>query len=516
MRSRHHTASYFAQLIAISLIAILAFTWWTAAPTFSDPDSFYHIKIAQLIRDNGAPITDFPWMQYATIGQRYVDHHFLYHVALIPFISALDPILGMKLATIGFGALAIILFFIILQRWRVPYPFIWALVLLSANPFVFRIGLAKAPAISFLFLFGGFILLVHRHYGALFLLSFFFVWSYGGFLLLPLLALVYCTTLFILNRKKKYFWREPLQLFATVAVGTIAGLCIHPYFPLHLQLFWEQLVQIGIINYSDAITVGAEWSAATIGDQIARAPQIWAVAVYAAGFALWARKRLSARTISACIFALGTIAFTAKSQRYIEYAVPWTLLASLLLLRDTHGLTPLKRAPQWFRALPKKPLSTIALFVLFLGYSTWIIAGVGLYQVRSTASHLHDGIPTTHGQAVSLWLQQNTNPGELVFHSDWDIFPELFYYNTHNTYIIGLDPTFMLLYNPEAHEQWVNITTGKGGIDTYDTIVNTFGSRVVLIEQENTAMQNLIQQDSRFKRVYQDSEYLVFTADVRP
>ena len=61
---------------------------------------------------------------------------------------------------------------------------------------------------------------------------------------------------------------------------------------------------------------------------------------------------------------------------------------------------------------------------------------------------------------ASNWLEQNTAEGELVFQTDWDDFPRLFYYNTHNTYLIGLDPTYLQLYDAELYNLWVDITQG--------------------------------------------------------
>ncbi len=46
---------------------------------------------------------------------------------------------------------------------------------------------------------------------------------------------------------------------------------------------------------------------------------------------------------------------------------------------------------------------------------------------------------------ASAWLEKNTPSSSRVFQTDWDDFPRLFFYNTHNTYLIGLDPTYLQL-----------------------------------------------------------------------
>ena len=87
-------------IFSISFVVLLVLQ---AAPVFADPDSFYHAKMALLIRDQGV-IHTFPWLDLTVLGQHYTDQHFLYHVLLIPFVTWFPPLVGLKLATVFFGA----------------------------------------------------------------------------------------------------------------------------------------------------------------------------------------------------------------------------------------------------------------------------------------------------------------------------------------------------------------------------------------------------------------------------
>jgi hypothetical protein len=79
----------------------------------------------------------------------------------------------------------------------------------------------------------------------------------------------------------------------------------------------------------------------------------------------------------------------------------------------------------------------------------------------------------------SAWLAANTPLGSRIFQTDWDDFPRLFFYNTQNTYLIGLDPTYMLYYNQDLYYTWVDIT--KGRIDNPSVMIaGNFGSEYVL------------------------------------
>ena len=68
-----------------------------ATPDLPDNDGFYHIKLAWLMRTEGLK-PEFHWMPLSILNQReFYDHHFLFHVALIPFTFG-DLRLGAKWA----------------------------------------------------------------------------------------------------------------------------------------------------------------------------------------------------------------------------------------------------------------------------------------------------------------------------------------------------------------------------------------------------------------------------------
>ena len=59
------------------------------------------------------------------------------------------------------------------------------------------------------------------------------------------------------------------------------------------------------------------------------------------------------------------------------------------------------------------------------------------------------------------FLQEQSQPGEVVFTDDWDIFPVYFFYNSHNHYVVGLDPKFTHARQPDLWERYVKITRGQ-------------------------------------------------------
>lgn len=502
--------------LVLFCIGTITFTWWIAAPTFTDPDSFYHIKISQLIgRERGA-IVDFPWAAFTTLKDAYVDHHFLYHVFLAPFVRFLNPIVGMKLATALLGGATIALFYLVLRTHRVPAAAVWSVLLLAAEPFAFRIGLSKAPSVGFLFLVGAFLLLHQKKYRLLGILSFFFVWSYGGFLLIIVLAAVYAAfSLFAWMRAhaRRPSLREAariaLPLFV-VCAGVLGGLLLHPSFPTHFRFYWEQIIQIGLINYREMIGVGAEWYPIAFHDLTAASLVLSAIMLVSIVAFVSSVSKQSTASRTAGVMALIFFLFTLKSHRYVEYYVPWAYLFVAFSLTDSGWLSRLPRAVRALAADTSQSIFHRAVGALLVLYLAMMIPGLLMGSVLLTSRSLHNGVPVDRFENVGRWLRAHSNKGDLVFHNDWDDFPALFYQSDKTVYVVGLDPTFMYRYNQDLYWKWVDITTGKRQDGVFEIIQQEFGARFVLVDDEHTAMKRVIAAEKRFKQVYRDEEVTVY------
>jgi hypothetical protein len=110
---------------------------------------------------------------------------------------------------------------------------------------------------------------------------------------------------------------------------------------------------------------------------------------------------------------------------------------------------------------------------------------------------------------ASLWLETNTPAGSRVFQTDWDDFPRLFYYNTHNTYLIGLDPTYLQLYDAGLYDLWVEIT--QGGAENLSRLIATaFGSQYVHTDLNHRDFLQAAAEDPGLKEVYRDDQAVIF------
>jgi len=85
----------------------------------------------------------------------------------------------------------------------------------------------------------------------------------------------------------------------------------------------------------------------------------------------------------------------------------------------------------------------------------------------------------------------------------------LFYYNTYNTYLVGLDPTYLQLYNPESYDLWVLITRGEVKQPS-QFIANQFHARYVHSDLKHGNFIRRAEKDPGLREVYRDDQAVIF------
>jgi hypothetical protein len=128
-------------------------------------------------------------------------------------------------------------------------------------------------------------------------------------------------------------------------------------------------------------------------------------------------------------------------------------------------------------------------------------------NVQETGRSISDD----HGQHFyekgMQWVRDNVPEGEMIFNTDWDDFPKMFFYDTKHTYVSGLDPTYLLDKNPELSKLYEQITLGKEK-DPGPLIRDRFRARYVFSDNEdihNDFYYNALQ-SGWFDKVYEDED----------
>lgn len=489
--------------LGVFIIMLVAYLSFQMSHSFADPDSFYHLKIAELIAAHG-PVREFLWMPYTTLANSFADQHFLYHVALVPFIKILGSFTGMKVATATLAALAIAAIAWSLRTMGVRYAAAFALAVGVMNPFAFRIGLSKASAPGVALLMIGLALAAKRRAWPLGIITFIYVWTHGSW---P--ALVGLGTIMIIITSWDGKIRSTFHLLRSsllaLWLGAVLGVIINPFFPQNLKFYWEQIVQIAVVNYQGTIGVGAEWypyETLRLVNDLPLLCLFTVVALIIFPIALTqsevnGRQRQARLAIALSVCALAFLILTLRSQRHVEYFVPLAVAAAaawITLLRIDN-----LRAFLWKNRIAFAIVAAGSL-MMFAAF-----AGRGLAKARRD---LVGGYGFMLYQKAAEYLKANTEPNEIILHADWDDMPPLFYWDDKNRYIMGLDPTFLYRTDPDRYWRYVNFTLGKSADPV--GVMKELGARYVFSDLVHKDLDKMLKASGKFTLVYLDEEAEIY------
>ena len=461
-------------------------------PDMPDNDGFYHIKLAWLMRTEGLT-PEFPFLPLSILNAgEFYDHHFLFHVALIPFTFG-DLRIGAKWAAVAFASLAFLAVWYLFHRQRVPYAWLWALGLLGiSDAFLFRMSITRAQSLSLGMLALGYAWLLEGKYKHLAVLGFLYVWMYDAFPLMIALAVLHFLAVALTERR---FAFRPLLY---ISAGIVLGMLINPYFPDNLIFSYHHMLPK--LTDATSVRVGNEWypyDTKQLLDNSLPALVAFASGILALGLT---GRKMDTRTALGLFLALlfGLMLFQAR--RFVEYFPPFALIFAAF------AWAPLFDAQNNRAGRGMVPFLQNSFPVLLLSMAVALGISRSIAPARDS---LDRAKPYGLYANASAWLERNTPAGSRVFQTDWDDFPRLFYYNTHNTYLVGLDPTYLQLYDDELYTVWVEIT--QGDVQNPSQLIATrFGSHYVHTDLNHGDFLRVAAEDPGLKEVYRDDQAVIF------
>lgn len=425
-------------------------------------DSYYHLKMAEMLPEVGL-VGEFPWLRFAYFtdeGHAFISHHFGFHVLLAPFVAASRRLTGEDFAG-GRWAIAscfglVIVFFARLIRDRGAGGLSLWLPLLALLPLQFftRHAFIRAIAPSLAFMLLMLLTLFHRRAKSTAVIIALYIHFYmGGVLYAPLIVVAYVVAELLTDSSDR---RGLIRVTVWSIVGWLGGILTHPYRQGMIEFLRLQVFGSGL---SPDIPVGKEWkpyadlwwfmqmSGVLIG--------VWLVAVIGR---LRHGARLSGPELCLLLLNIAFGILTAKARRFIEYWPMFCLLSAAYLASPW-----LAGSGRWLakrihlRRVPHDGLiaGLLATYTIVMTTPMW-------REIRSSSRCEYD-LPAI--RAAMKFLQEHSAPGDVVFTDDWDIFPPFFYFNSHNHYIVGLDPKFTHARNPELWERYVKISRGQTPAD---------------------------------------------------
>jgi hypothetical protein len=475
-----------------------------ATPNLAGNDGYYHVKMAYLIRTHGFK-PDFEWLPLTVLNaSEYVNHHFLYHIFLLPFTFG-DLRVGVKVASVIFPSLTFVSIWWLLKQQKIPFAAIWTLGLLAiSTAFLYRMIMPRAQSLSLAVLVLALHWVLTGRFRRLLPLAFFYVWMYNAFPLIIVVSGAYTAAVVLIE--KRWVWRPLLYAGA----GVVLGLIINPYFPENLIFIYRHLGPK--LLDATSLSVGNEWypySTAQLLENSGLALGIFLSGILALGLS-GQRMKISTATNFFLVTIFGFMLF--QSRRFIEYAPPFVLVFAALawqpfiqtwLSRSKSNIAESRTqgVQSGSRFLPTLISGGLLILILPILWSSVIFSRKDLQE--STAPYDRFG-------EASGWLENNTEAGSIIFQTDWDDFPRLFFYNSSNRYTLGLDPIYMQLYDDGLYDQWVAITNGE--VENPAAIIrDIFGAQSVLSDLKHSQFLKVAEEDPGLVETFRDNYAVVFT-----
>ncbi|MET0751796.1 MAG: hypothetical protein ABWZ66_00360, partial [Pyrinomonadaceae bacterium] len=506
----------------VLLMVLLQFS--TSAICCGDWDGYYHIRWSAELWNSfksGHWLPEFKWLPLTVLNPKdYADHHFLFHLLQIPFLWFFEPVMAAKVAAVFYGSLAIFSVYWLMFRYKIDYLLLWFFALLTcANPFFYRMNMAKAPPLTIIFTVVGIYMLFERKYKWLMPLMFFFVWTYSLFPLLLIAAFIWAAIIGWNERKLE--WKPVVYTFT----GMILGNLINPYFPTNLYLFWEHLLEKFKIGTDFVVAVGGEWYPYS-GQQLLTHFPI-AMTAMLLGYILFMPR--SRKLPEKATFFLGFVTVLLLAQfrsiRFAEYFPPFAILFAsfswqAFKISQAHQLPEdfqreiepfldkekKTERQQYFEYAKQASLWIIGILLVVLMYYNFRGIKIGSIEQEGLITSIKNNEDNDRYKRVTDWTKENIPEGERIFNCNWDDFPKLFFFDTKHAYVYGLDPNYLYTENPDLYKLLGDITAGKVD-DAAQQIREKFGARYVFAdERENQDMIAKMLESGWAEIVYEDNE----------
>ena len=506
-------------------LAIVSVGWfvilipWNLMP---DPDAIYHAVMANLIWNSG-PVRQFPWLDLTSLGKHFADQHYLFHVLESPFVHYFGLLTGSRISSIVFATFCVLTVALVFKLLELKPFWFWTLVLFACQPFNSRLVQGKASPLAITLWFIGLAVasqtLVSEKkkqkfsFLILFIVSVLFTLSHGGWIMLPICLIAYFVghalyCLAIDDVKPPY--TKYASLFGWAVAGNLVGLILHPGRSQLMQLLWTQIVQIAIATPYQ-LHMGMEWAPASFVDAVGvfSLPGV-VLLLCLLGFIFSAyslNKKFVANSLAFGVVMAILFAMTLKSLRFAEYLQP-------VLVLWTAGLASLI---DWKKLWQKLSMSPGRFGKHFLPIVVGIcIAGVTLGSLSQAYANLHDAkiFKDTQYAIPMRAISKVAQPGDRVFHAQWDEFPTLWMHDTRLKYISGLDPTFLYVASGTLALDYADLAFNPEHFTNdqiYNIISQRMGAKFIMIDPVRWATFSArIASDSRYKKLAEGDEGIAY------
>ena len=507
-------------LVFVVVAAAVAIRLNFLTPAISDPDAFYHLRHASIYAARGLFLREFPWVTCSVISAYQSDIWYGFHLLLIPFSYIGEASRQIKLTNVFLLTVSLSLFYWVMRRSRLPYPFIWPFVLLFSGAIVTgRLTMTRPHLLSLglgalLFSF-----MIEGGIWGVFLISLglaFFHLSFFWFALLVAVAVA----LVRLIIEKRFEWRKLVAVVGGLAVGWL----LRPNPLGAAKLLYVQVFQVIAEKQRGLLILPNEMKPLLAKDLylfFAFFTALWlalALIFVVARVLRWVELSPQQRTLTWTSLALALLFFVMMLGMSLRSMDQWALFAAIFVAASaSFFFAPgMKLAKQPFSQMTRYAVAP--LLAVLLVFMAW-------YSFHAYSILIQTAVYPERFRGAGEWLREHSRPGKVVFHADWDVFPELFFWNPKNYYIGGMDPIFQYAYNQDLYWKAQHISANQAAFstwgtkehdgakqeETYTVLRRDFkASYIFLQEQRTPVLFRYLSGDARFIPRFDDGRVAIF------
>lgn len=500
---------------AVLLVAAAVVGHRSLGGNVADLDSFYHFGHVARLLDVGIFDTSLPQARFSAVGDLGADMWWGFHLLLIPFVALGSIQSQLFWAGVVLTSTLLLGVLWLLREHRVYASAVWPLVFFAAVPNVmYRHLMVRPHLVSLLagLVMLSFLVRGRRKHAAI--AAGVLTWLHlGMFWLVPVVAGAYLVASVAEAWRfgESEAWKPSLRStgldFGAVAGGALLGGLLRPHPIAALRLADIQVLKLLRerdlpLNFGgDILPLPPE----------ALFPSSWLLLVPWLLAAVWA-----------------VIAYVNRSQslREMSGSARVLLLSSLLLSVGFLVLTLVvaNRALLWWTAFGV--LSLALTLTHLVGDGSWRRNLVTLQAVVTLLAlpwigQWHrlnvelNGEGPSYLREAAVWLAENVEPGEVVFHAHWDNFGPLLAWNGETHFVGGMDPIFQYAHSPDLYWKAHHLARGSGVsttcgsnpcagdvVDVHQALVEDFDAAYFLVEgPRNPELFDYLRADDRFDLV---------------
>ncbi len=480
----------FLIIIVLTLIAFSVMFQY-ASPVLYGVDSYYHIKLASLIKIHGF-FRQFWWTKFSTFTNCFGDKDLTLHLISIPFTFLDNFHHAAKWSTIFINILLLSAFIFVLRKYLpISLTAIFVFLPFLTPYFVFYyVKLRPATLVTIINILGV-TFLIEKKWKIVALLSFIYPLSHISFPLMIFFAIL-CEIIRYLHHKE-FFIRN----ISAVLLATSLGCIFHPHYPNNLLVFYFNAILVPILIFlHKKVYFGVELF--PVNTKIILSMNFSTIMLFV--ITIWhkmiCKLKLSFSTIF--LFAITNV-YILMSCISVRFLYPTNIFVIIFIasyLKDVLREGGFKISPKVFRVF-------VVLFVCF----TIICGNITLVNFLDYA--LREATRNMHYELVGRWMKDNIPPDVTIYHAYFSDSPYFLCMNPKNRYLSILDPIFMIYYNPYRYRVYRRLRDGEYN-NAYQIIKEVFSTSYGYAHKSSLLYKINIINNPHFDILYEDDMGVVF------